>query len=81
MGLSTACLRPFVTYTQTSRLLSPGGRQRSNSTYILGAVRMMTRLETVTETLRHALNMLAATALDEQGYQKSTTTMPTWAES
>lgn len=39
--------------------LKAGGRQRSNSTHVLGAVRTMTRLEIITETLRHALNMLA----------------------
>ena len=44
---------------QTRGLLKAGGHQRSDSTHILRAVRAMTRLETVTETLRHALNMLA----------------------
>ena len=43
-------------------LLSPGGRQRTDSTHVLGAVRAMARVETVTETLRRALNALAAQA-------------------
>jgi transposase len=47
---------------QTRGLLKASGRQRSDSTHILGAMRAMTRLETVTETLRHVLNMLATTA-------------------
>jgi transposase len=49
---------------RTGGLLTSRGRQRSDSTHILGAMRMMTRLETVTETLRHALNILAVTAPD-----------------
>jgi transposase len=53
-----------LTIAQTRGFLKAGGRQRSDSTHILGAMRAMTRLETVTETLRHALNMLAATAPD-----------------
>ncbi|MEI7645098.1 MAG: IS1182 family transposase [Chloroflexales bacterium] len=46
---------------QERGLLKAGGRQRSDSTHVLGAVRAMTRLEIVTETLRHALNVLATT--------------------
>ena len=43
-------------------LLKGGGRQRSDSTHVLGAMRTMSRLEVVGETLRHALNALATTA-------------------
>jgi hypothetical protein len=49
---------------QSRGLVKAGGRQRSDSTHILAAIRAMTRLETVTETLRHALNVLATTAPD-----------------
>ena len=45
-------------------LLKGGGRQRSDSTHVLGAMRAMSRLEVVGETLRHALNVLATTAPD-----------------
>jgi Transposase domain (DUF772) len=45
-------------------LLKAGGRQRSDSTHILGAMRTLTRLEGVTETVRHALNVLATHAPD-----------------
>ena len=45
-------------------LLKAGGRQRSDSTHILGAMRTLTRLEGVTETVRHALNVLAPRAPD-----------------
>ena len=42
--------------------LKAGCRQRSDSTHILGAMRTLTRLEGVTETVRHALNVLASVA-------------------
>lgn len=41
-------------------VLKAGGRQRSDSTHILGAMRTLTRLEGVTDTVRHALNVLAS---------------------
>jgi transposase len=44
------------------RLLKARGRQRTDSTPILAAVRMLNRLERVGETLRHALNSLAEVA-------------------
>jgi transposase len=43
-------------------LLKAGGRQRTDSTHVLGAMRTLTRLEAVTETVRHALNILASAA-------------------
>jgi transposase len=49
---------------QTRVFLRAGVHQRSDSTHILGAMRAMTRLETVTETLRHTLNVLATIAPD-----------------
>ena len=45
-------------------LLKGGGRQRSDSTHVIGAMRTMSRLEVVEETLRHALNALATAAPD-----------------
>lgn len=38
------------------------GRQRTDSTQVLAAVRTLTRLELVGETLRHALKVLAEVA-------------------
>lgn len=43
-------------------VLKAGGRQRSDSTHVLGAMRAMTRMEGAAETLRHALDVLATTA-------------------
>jgi transposase len=43
-------------------LIKPRGRQRTDSTYVLAAVRRLNRLERVGETLRAALNELAVVA-------------------
>lgn len=45
-------------------LLKARGRQRTDSTHVLAAVRVLNRLERVGETLRAALNALAAEAPD-----------------
>jgi Transposase domain (DUF772) len=58
-------------------LLVRGGRQRTDATHVLAAVRELNRLELVTETLRAALEALAAAApvwlqgfLPEEGYER-----------
>jgi transposase len=45
-------------------LLKARGRQRTDSTHVLGAIQMLNRLECVGETLRQALNLLATVAPD-----------------
>ncbi len=45
-------------------LVRSGGRQRTDSTHVLAAIRSMNRLEKVHETLRAALNALAVAAPD-----------------
>src|SRR3954469_22704552 len=45
-------------------LIRPRGRQRTDSTHVLAAVRTLNRLERVGETLRAALNELATVAPD-----------------
>ena len=47
---------------QNLGLLKPRGRQRTDSTHVLAAVRVLNRLERVGETLRAALNSLAVVA-------------------
>jgi transposase len=47
---------------QEAGLLKTRGRQRTDSTHVLAAVRMLNRLERVGETLRAALNALAVLA-------------------
>src|SRR6516164_7525719 len=44
--------------------LKERGNQRTDSTHVLAAVRALSRLECVGETLRHALNVLAEVAPD-----------------
>jgi transposase len=44
--------------------LKARGRQRTDSTHVVAAVRALNRLECVGETLRHALNVLAEVAPD-----------------
>jgi transposase len=44
------------------RWLKVRGRQRTDSTHVLGALRMLSRLELAAETMRAALNTLAAVA-------------------
>jgi transposase len=46
------------------KLLKARGRQRTDSTHVLAAVRDLNRLELVGETLRHALETLATVAPD-----------------
>jgi len=43
-------------------LLKPRGKQRTDSTHVLAAIRAINRLECVGETMRHALNTLAVAA-------------------
>jgi transposase len=45
-------------------LLKARGRQRTDATHVLAAIRELNRLERVGETLRAALNELAALAPD-----------------
>ena len=45
-------------------LLKARGRQRTDSTHVLAAIRVLNRLELVGETLRHALHNLAVVAPD-----------------
>ncbi len=47
---------------QTRGWLKRGGRQRTDATRVLGALRQLNRLECVAETLRQALNALATMA-------------------
>jgi hypothetical protein len=42
-------------------LLKAHGRQRTDSSHVLAAVRALNRLELVRETFRHALDVLATT--------------------
>ena len=55
-------LEALLARAQAVGLLRPRGRQRTDSTHVLAAVRVLNRLERVGETLRAALNALAVVA-------------------
>jgi Transposase domain (DUF772) len=52
----------LLTWCRDRHLINAGGRQRTDSTHILAAVRALNRIEVVGETMRHALNALAVAA-------------------
>ncbi|QUQ72443.1 IS1182 family transposase [Kutzneria sp. CA-103260] len=61
-GMQQRVLDAVVDAAARAGLLSAGGRQRTDSTHVLAVVRDLNRLQFVTETLRSALNALAAAA-------------------
>ena len=52
----------LLTWCRDRQLVQARGRQRTDSTHILAAVRALNRIEVVGETMRHALNTLAVVA-------------------
>lgn len=60
--LEQTLLDTLLTRCQERGWLKARGRQRTDSTHILGAVKALNQLELVGETLRHALNVLATVA-------------------
>jgi transposase len=61
-GVEHLWLETMLTYLQERGLLKGRGKQRTDSTYILATIRTLNRLELVGETMRFALNRLAAVA-------------------
>lgn len=57
-------LDALLALAKTHGLLKVRGRHRTDSTHVLGAIRVLNRLERVGETLRAALNGLAVAAPD-----------------
>lgn len=55
-------LDKILAQLKEQNLLKSRGKQRTDSTHVLGAIRQVNRLELVGETLRHALNELATVA-------------------
>lgn len=54
----------LLTHLREKGLLKVRGRQRTDSTHVLAAIRTLNRLECIGETLRQALNALAVLAPD-----------------
>jgi transposase len=52
----------WLIWCRDRQLVKARGRQRTDSTHVLAAVRALNRLEVVGETLRHVLNTLAVVA-------------------
>ena len=63
-GAEQGLLDAVLALARDRGLLSGGGRQRTDSTHVLAAVRALNRLECVIETMRHALESLAVAAPD-----------------
>jgi transposase len=61
-GVEHLLLETMLMYLQERGLLQGRGKQRTDSTHILAAIRTLNRLELVGETMRFALNRLAAVA-------------------
>ena len=71
-GAESRLFDAILGWAQERKLLQAGGRQRTDSTHVIGAVRILTRIEVVTESLRHALLVLATEAPDWLRTQIST---------
>jgi transposase len=55
-------LEKLLTVCRELELVKAGGKQRTDATHVLAAIRVMNRLEQVAETLRAALNEIASEA-------------------
>ncbi len=55
----TLLLGTLLTWCRAQHLIKDRGRQRTDSTHVLAAVRVLNRIELVGETIRHALDTLA----------------------
>ncbi len=63
-GAEAVLFETLLAALKEAGLVKPRGRQRTDSTHVLAAIQVLNRLELVGETLRHALNTLAAVAPD-----------------
>lgn len=75
-GAEQRLLDALLERLQAAGLLKARGRQRTDSTHVLAAVRALNRLSSVGETMRQALNTLALAAPDWLRKQLD----PAWAE-
>ena len=64
MQVKHLLLEKMLTHFLAHGLLKARGRQRTDSTHVLAAIRTLNRLELVAETLVHTLNVLATIAPD-----------------
>ncbi len=66
-GAEDRLLTLLLKHFQERGLLKAGGRQRTDSTHVLAAIRQLNRLELVGETMRSTLNQLAQIASEWLG--------------
>ena len=67
-SLEQALLDNLLECCQQHGWLKARGRQRTDSTHVVGAVKILNQLELVGETLRHTLNILATVAPEWMKY-------------
>lgn len=75
-GAEERLLNTILVRCRELKLLSERGRQRTDSTHVLAAVRGLNRVQCTAESLRHALNSLAIAAPDWIGNH----CRPEWVE-
>jgi transposase len=75
-GAEELLLEKLLAWSQAAGLVKARGKQRTDSTHVVAAIRSMNRLELVGETLRAALNELAVLAPD----WVRTVTLPEWSD-
>lgn len=63
-GKQTLLLDQMLELFKEKKLLKAKGKQRTDSTHVLAAIRVLNRLEMVVETMRAALNQIATIAPD-----------------
>jgi transposase len=63
-GKQTLLLDRMLELFKEKKLLKVKGKQRTDSTHVLAAIRVLNRLEMVVETMRAALNQMATVAPD-----------------
>lgn len=61
-GIEQQLLDTLLVHCQEQGWIKAGGKQRTDATHVLGAIRAMNRLEGIGETMRAALNALAVVA-------------------
>jgi transposase len=59
---TTLLLDRLLEVCKEQGLVKAGGKQRTDSTHVVGAVRLLNQIELVMESMRHALNRLAVVA-------------------
>ncbi len=63
-GAERRLFETLLEHLKEHRLIKPRGRQRTDSTHVLAAIQVLSRLECMGEMLRHALDTLARVAPD-----------------